>query len=101
MDQVGEVQVSCELQRGSQVEQQTWALRHFAGHLLPQSEHNAAYYLQATEVLAKTDLAQELQSPLVDIRKDMSGDPPQRVLRLGGAGARKALQRTPAVTSSS
>mmetsp|Transcript_78322 Transcript_78322/g.221473 ORF Transcript_78322/g.221473 Transcript_78322/m.221473 type:complete len:684 (+) Transcript_78322:104-2155(+) len=102
MDQAGEVQVSCELQRGAEVEEQTWTLRHFAGHLLPQSVHTAAQFLEAPDVLAKTDLLLQLQSPLVDIREDEAGDgPPPRVLRLGGAGARKQLRRAPPVAAGS
>jgi len=93
MDQAGEVQVACELQKGPEVERQTWPLRHFAGHLLPQSEHTAAYRLEAPEVLAKTDILKELLSPVADICEDDIGQPPTRVLRLGGAGARTTLQR--------
>lgn len=97
MDQAGERQVACELQRGPEVERQTWALRHFAGHLLPQSEHNAAYRLETGEVLPQTDMLAEFESPVADIRED--GAPPSRLLRLGGAGARPPLRRAPGASS--
>lgn len=96
MDQVGEAQVACEVQKGAEVERQTWALRHFAGHLLPQSEHTAAYRLVAPAILAQTDILAELRSPLADIRQDDAGEPSARVLKLGGAGARTTLRRSPA-----
>lgn len=97
MDQAGEVEVDAELQRGVEgAEPQTWSLRHFAGHLLPQSEHAAAYRLEAPQLLRQTDLLGELRSPLAGLRADGEGDagvPPARLLRLGGTGARSRLQR--------
>lgn len=95
MDQAGEAQVASELQRGPEVERQTWVLRHFAGHLLTQSEHDAAYRLEAPEVLAQTDLLAELESPLAGIRADSAGQPPARMLQLGGRGSRTMLRRVP------
>merc|ERR1712173_398168 len=86
MDQVGEVEVSCELQMDSGVEEQAWSLRHFAGHLLQLSEHTAAYRLETSDVLDKTDLLPDLRDPLADIQKKGSGQPPPQTLRLGGAG---------------
>lgn len=95
MDQAGEKEVSCELQRGAEVERQTWALRHFAGQLLPQSEHSAAYRLENNEVVPDTNLMPELQSPLHDIRTEGAAEPPERLLKLGGVGARSTLRRSP------
>lgn len=99
MDQVGDTQVVCDVQRGSEVELQSWALRHFAGHLLQQSRHGAAYRLLGSGVLESTDLLAELRSPLADVRADEAGSPPPRLLHLGGAGARTALRRARAAGS--
>jgi len=93
MDQAGEMQVVCQLQKGLEIEHQTWTLRHFAGHLLPQSEHKAAYRLEEPQVLAKTDLLQELSSPVADILSDATEEPEGRILRMGGVGARTMLQK--------
>lgn len=95
MDQVGDIQIDCEVQRGAEVERQSWALRHFAGHLLQQSQHTAAYRLLGSRALESTDLLPELESPLADVRRDEAGSPAPRLLHLGGAGARTALRRVP------
>jgi len=97
MDQAGEMQVVCQLQKGSEIEHQTWTLRHFAGHLLPQSEHAAAYRLEEPHVLAKTDLLQELSSPVADIHSGGTEEPPGRLLCMGGVGARTVLQKVAAL----
>jgi len=93
MDQAGETEVACQLQTGPEVERQTWPLRHLAGHLLPQSEHSAAYHLDTTEVLRQTDIIGELTSPVGDICADDLDKPPRRSLHLGGVGGRTVLQR--------
>lgn len=97
MDQAGQEEVVGHVQRGVDLEEQRWPLRHFAGHLLTQSDHSAAYRLEDAEVLGRTDLAAELASPLADVRPEAppgcDGLPLRRTLRLGGAGARPALRR--------
>jgi len=95
MDQAGETNVTSELHKGPEVEHQTWALRYFAGHLLPNSRHDAAYRLEDPQLLQQTDLLPEFQSPVGDIRADNFGEPPKRTLRLGGVGGRDVLQRKP------
>lgn len=88
MSQIGEVQITCDVQKGAETERQNWPLRHFAGHLLPQSNHSNAYRMESADLLKKTDLCPDMPSPLGDIREDE----PSRKLRLGGAGARSTLQ---------
>jgi len=99
MDQAGETQVVCQFQNGSEIEHQTWTLRHFAGHLLPQSEHAAAYCLEEPHVLSKTDLLQELSSPVADIRSGGTEAPLGRLLCMGGVGARTMLQKVAALNN--
>mmetsp|Transcript_76214 Transcript_76214/g.176831 ORF Transcript_76214/g.176831 Transcript_76214/m.176831 type:complete len:655 (+) Transcript_76214:58-2022(+) len=92
MDQAGDALVACELHRGREVERQAWALRHFAGHLLPQSRHDAAYRLETGEILPSTDFMAELQSPIGDVREDAVGQGSERILHMGGPGARTMLR---------
>jgi len=89
MDQVGEEQVTCELQKNEEVESQRWPLRHLAGQLLPESEHRAAYWCEDSKILALTDLTPQMHSPLEDLREGAR----TRTLFLGGVGARTRLRR--------
>lgn len=97
MDEVGQHQVAAEVQRGTEVERQTHPLRHFAGHLLPQSEHTAAYRLDSADVLAETTLLPQMCSPVgagSEADQGRSLDRPPRRLLLGGVGARSGFGRS-------
>eukprot|EP00927_Polykrikos_kofoidii_P077515 TRINITY_DN74457_c0_g1_i1.p1 TRINITY_DN74457_c0_g1~~TRINITY_DN74457_c0_g1_i1.p1 ORF type:complete len:811 (-),score=135.10 TRINITY_DN74457_c0_g1_i1:27-2459(-) len=70
MDQAGETDVSCELQRFGKIENQTWPFRKFVNDVLPQSIHTASYSLETKNILTKTDLLSEIRGPLSDLEID-------------------------------